>query len=407
MSTPKLRFKEFSGDWHKDNLLYLSEGGFTNGVFNDPKKVGRGYKLVNVLDMYIEGTIDESRLSLVDIDITEFNKNKVDNGDVFFTRSSLVKEGIAYSNTYLGHSKDITFDGHLIRMRPKKSLINAAFLNYLLRTSNPRKQLVERGKTATMTTIGQSDIAAVDVIYPTLPEQTKIANFLTAVDDKINLLTKKADLLSQYKKGVMQQIFSQELRFKDDDGQEFIEWEEKALGEIAQIVGGGTPDTGIADYWQGNIQWFTPTEIKTKYATNSIRTITESGLKNSSAKILPIGTLLFSSRATVGDVSIALNECTTNQGFQSMIVSDKNSNEFIYYWISNNKKAFLKKASGSTFLEISKKEIEKLLVQRPCLKEQTKIAKFLTAIDEKITNNQTQLDAVKQYKQGLLQQMFV
>ena len=201
MSVPALRFIGFSGEWVKDNLLSLNEGGFANGIFNDPKKVGRGYKLVNVLDMYIDGTIDERRLSLVDIDKTEFNKNKVENGDVFFTRSSLVKEGIAYSNTYLGQSKDITFDGHLIRMRPKKELINSVFLNYLLRTSNPRRQLVKRGKTATMTTIGQADIATVNVIYPSLSEQTKIANFLTAVDEKISLLTQKATLLSQYKKG--------------------------------------------------------------------------------------------------------------------------------------------------------------------------------------------------------------
>jgi type I restriction enzyme S subunit len=196
------------------------------------------------------------------------------------------------------------------------------------------------------------------------------------------------------------------LRFKDDDGLEFPEWEDSNLSKIAQIVGGGTPDTSVLEYWHGNIQWFTPTEIKTKYATNSQRTITESGLKNSSAKVLPVGTLLFSSRATVGDVSIAKKECTTNQGFQSMIVDGNNNHEFLYYWILRNKKVFLEKASGSTFLEISKKEIEKLALKRPCLEEQNKIANFLTAIDDKITATQTQLQAVKQYKQGLLQQIF-
>ncbi|MFM6078602.1 MAG: restriction endonuclease subunit S, partial [Dolichospermum sp.] len=140
---------------------------------------------------------------------------------------------------------------------------------------------------------------------------------------------------------------------------------------------------------------------------NSLRTITDIGFKNSSAKKLPAGTILFSSRATVGDVSIALNECTTNQGFQSFIVNESNNNEFIYYWILKNKNIFIEKASGSTFLEISKKEIEKISIKRPSLLEQTKIANFLTTIDEKISQSQTYLETVKQYKQGLLQQMFI
>lgn len=225
-------------------MLNLSESGFTNGVFNDPTKVGSGYKLVNVLDMYIESTIDENRLSLVELNESEFKRNKVEYGDIFFTRSSLVKEGIAYSNTYLGHSQDVTFDGHLIRMHPRKDLLNSVFTNYLLRTSTARKQLVARGKTATMTTIGQADIADVLITFPSLPEQTKIANFLTAVDEKISQLTRKCDLLAQYKKGVMQQIFTQALRFKDEDGRDFPEWQKTTLGKIGTTFNGLTGKSG-------------------------------------------------------------------------------------------------------------------------------------------------------------------
>jgi type I restriction enzyme M protein len=185
-----LRFKDEDGrdfpEWQQDNLLNLSESGFSNGVFNDPSKVGSGYKLINVLDMYINSTIDEKRLSLVELSESEFKRNKVEHGDIFFTRSSLVKEGIAFSNIYLGHSNDITFDGHLIKMHPKKNLLGSIFANYLLKTPSVRKQLVARGKTATMTTIGQADIAAVSVSFPSLAEQTKIAICLTAIDDKIS-----------------------------------------------------------------------------------------------------------------------------------------------------------------------------------------------------------------------------
>lgn len=406
-NVPKLRFKEFPCEWIKSSLLSLSENGFSNGVFNDPSKVGSGYKLINVSDMYIDSPIDEEKLSLVAIGESEFRKNTVLYGDVFFTRSSLVKEGIACSNVYLGRSSDVTYDGHLIRMRPDKKTIDSIFLNYLLKTKSVRKQLVSMGKTATMTTIGQADIAETNVIHPKLIEQTKIATFLTAIDDRISQLAERCSLLEQYKKAVMQKIFSQELRFKDEEGRDFPAWEEKRLGDMADIVGGGTPDTSVKEYWNGDIQWFTPTEIKSKYIANSIRTITDEGLKTSSAKKLPIGTLLFTSRATVGDVGISLRECATNQGFQSFIVHAINNNEFIYYWILNNRKLFLERSSGSTFIEVSKKEIEKIFIKRPCKAEQEKIAGFLAAVDDKIAVAKTKLEAVRQYKQGLLQQMFV
>ncbi|MDD2816139.1 MAG: restriction endonuclease subunit S [Thiotrichaceae bacterium] len=196
------------------------------------------------------------------------------------------------------------------------------------------------------------------------------------------------------------------LRFKDDSGLDFPEWDEKVLGDIAEIRGGGTPDTTITEYWNGAIQWFTPTELKTKYVSKSVRTITEMGLKNSSAKMLPVGTVLFSSRATVGDASIALNECATNQGFQSFIVHKEHVNQFLYYWILNNKQAFIEKASGSTFLEISKKQIEKLKIYVASFPEQTKIANFLTAIDDKIAELTKKVALLQRYKKGAMQQIF-
>ena len=181
----------------------------------------------------------------------------------------------------------------------------------------------------------------------------------------------------------------------------------KVGGDTSIITGGGTPETIKKEYWNGDVEWFTPTEIKSKYISHSVRKITKLGLQKSSAKLLPIGTLLFSSRATVGDVGIAEHECTTNQGFQSFIVNSSNDLEFIYYWIKYNKKEFLRRASGSTFLEISKKEIEKISINLPSKEEQTKIATFLTAIDVKIDQNSKQLEQSQQFKKALLQQMFV
>ncbi|TPU42475.1 restriction endonuclease subunit S, partial [Acinetobacter baumannii] len=128
---------------------------------------------MNVLDMYIDRDIDETRLSLLDLSQQEFERNKVKYGDIFFTRSSLVKEGIAHSNVYLGNSNDITYDGHLIKLSPNLEQTNPIFLNYGLKTSKVRKQLIQGGKTATMTTIGQKEIASTTIDIPSLQEQTK------------------------------------------------------------------------------------------------------------------------------------------------------------------------------------------------------------------------------------------
>ena len=193
-----------------------------------------------------------------------------------------------------------------------------------------------------------------------------------------------------------------QLRFPEFSG----EWKEKKLSDVAEIVGGGTPPTAVEKYWGGDIQWFTPTEIKNKYIVNSKRTITQVGLDTSSARLLPKGTLLFSSRATVGEIGIAVQECTTNQGFQSFIVNKDNDSEFLYNWIIKNKKEFIRRASGSTFLEIGKSEIKKIKSNIPLLSEQQKIAAFLTAVDNKIEQLSKKKALLGEYKKGLMQQIF-
>lgn len=183
-------------------------------------------------------------------------------------------------------------------------------------------------------------------------------------------------------------------------------WEERPLGEIGEFIGGGTPETNKPEYWDGPIQWFTPTEVKDGYLERSKRTITIQGLKNSSAKLLPIGALLITTRATIGDVGIARNECCTNQGFQSLVVDDNQVNVFWYYWLNQNKNLLIKKASGSTFPEIGKTEIVKIRAFKPTKAEQQKIADCLSSLDELITAHSAQLEALKAHKKGLLQQLF-
>ena len=162
------------------------------------------------------------------------------------------------------------------------------------------------------------------------------------------------------------------------------EWMIKTINDLATVIGGGTPDTTIKSYWDGNIQWFTPSEIgKSKYVNLSSRTITEEGLNSSSAKLLPPYTILLSSRATVGECSITLQECATNQGFQSLIVKICDI-DFLYYLIQTKKKDLIRKACGSTFLEISANEVRKIRTYVPSNSEQKKIGILLSLVDKRI-----------------------
>ena len=192
------------------------------------------------------------------------------------------------------------------------------------------------------------------------------------------------------------------LRFPEFQG----EWEKTKFGDIAVVVGGGTPDTNTSQYWNGKIQWFTPSEIgRNKYVYNSVRTISEEGLNKSSAKLLPIGTILLSSRATVGECSINKKECTTNQGFQSLIPKENISNEFVYYLIQTKRKDLIRKSCGSTFLEISANEVRKIVVSIPTIKEQDKIAKLLSLLDERISTQSKIIDKLQSLIKGITQRI--
>ena len=184
-------------------------------------------------------------------------------------------------------------------------------------------------------------------------------------------------------------------------------WHEKYIKDVADVIGGGTPDTTKLEYWNGNIQWFTPTEIgHNKYVNKSKRTITEKGLKNSSAKLLPPKTILLTSRATIGECSIIEKECATNQGFQSLVPNSLINNEFCYYLINTKKKELLRKASGSTFLEISNSEIKQIKCKFPSLLEQQKIADFLFLVDRRIEKQRQLVESLKKYKRGLVFHLF-
>ncbi|RKV24078.1 restriction endonuclease subunit S [Helicobacter pylori] len=230
---------------------------------------------------------------------------------------------------------------------------------------------------------------------PPLNEQIAIANILSDVDRYLYSL----DALILKKEGVKKalnfELLSQRKRLKGFNQN----WQRVRLGDICEIIGGGTPSTQITSFWNGSINWFTPTEIGiTKYVYKSQRTITPLGLKKSSAKLLPIGTILLTSRASIGDCAILKVVATTNQGFQSLIPLEKINNEFLYYLMLTLKNKLLKLASGSTFLEVSPNKIKNLLIPLPPLNEQIAIANILSTLDNEIANlknKKRQFDNIK------------
>ena len=185
------------------------------------------------------------------------------------------------------------------------------------------------------------------------------------------------------------------------------DWEVKSLGEVATIVGGGTPSTLNSAYWNGDIQWFTPAELSDskKYVSKSERTITERGLKESSAKLLPKGTVLLTTRASIGITAILENPASTNQGFQSLIAKNNCCSEFLYYVIPLIKDEMLSRASGSTFAEISAKKLSTITFQLPPLPEQQRIAKALSDVDALISTTEKLIQKKKNIKQGTMQNL--
>lgn len=407
-NVPVLRFPEFEEEWTNKNLVEISVSGFSNGVFNDPSKVGRGYRLINVKDMYSGESIDIDTLTRLELEKKEFLNNQARYGDIFFTRSSLVKEGIAHSNVLLSRAEDITYDGHLIKLSPQQNIYLPQFIAAALKNSTSRKQLVARGKTGTMTTIGQEDIATVKLAIPSITEQEKIASFLGAVDTRLTQLRRKHELLQTYKRGVMQKLFSQQIRFKRDDGQPFPDWEKKKLGELGEVIAGLT---------------YSPSDVR-KEGLLVLRSSNVQDGKLAFDDCVFVNMVVDSkSLSCEGDILICVRNGSTNLigknalitknippsthgAFMIVFRSDRNSFIFQLFQTDMYKRQVYQDL-GARINSINSDRLRKYRFLIPCIEEQEKIADFLTAIDKKIEAVAKQIDLTEQFKKGLLQKMFV
>jgi type I restriction enzyme S subunit len=185
-------------------------------------------------------------------------------------------------------------------------------------------------------------------------------------------------------------------------------WVETSLGEIAEVVGGGTPSTTIGEYWDGDIVWLTPTEITSQDGTvvsDSIRKITDLGFKNSGAQMLPRDSVILTSRASVGFVALSGKELCTNQGFQSLIPKPSALSKFLMFWIQQNRPEFESRSAGSTFKEISKSNVKSIKLQLPPLPEQKRIVDLISSVDSYIKALQQQLESAKRSRNAVLHEL--
>jgi type I restriction enzyme S subunit len=264
--------------------------------------------------------------------------------------------------------------------------------NYITQTSIahlPREKLME-----------------VPLPVPPLPEQRAIAGALSDVDALLGaqeaLLAKKRDL----KAAAMQQLLTGETRLPGFTG----EWEVKTLGEVAEIRSGGTPSTIEPRFWDGEVPWCTPTDITAlnghKYLGETSRTITELGLKASSAEMIPPHSVVMTSRATIGECAINVVPVSTNQGFKNFIPTAATDVPFLYYLLGTQKQGFISLCGGSTFLEIGKTQLTAYKVEIPSSKaEQTAIAAVLSDMDAEIAALEAQRDKTRALKQGMMQEL--
>lgn len=254
--------------------------------------------------------------------------------------------------------------------------------------------------------LSKQTIYNIDIAIPPLKEQEKIAEILSNYDKAIEQQELLIEKEKEFKKGMMQKIFSQKIRFKDDNGEDYPEWHLVYTKDISKITMGFTPSTKDEEMWNGQYKWLSITDLKEngKYIYKTSKTISEKGIKNK--RILLKGTLVMSFKLTLGRVGILADNMFTNEAICHFhwLDKDKISTEYIYYYLSNiDITNFGKQAvKGVTLNTESLNSIE---IQLPCFEEQEKIANFLSDIDSKIELLENKLELLKNEKKGMMQKL--
>lgn len=387
MSIPKLRFKEFHENWIESRLSELALK-ITDGTHDTPIVQKEGMPFLTAINIK-DGFINYHDINYVD----ETTHKKI------FERCNPEKDDLLIVNIGAGTATcarnivDYPFSlKNVALVKPNKKLLNPVFLEQFQR-KNSAKLFVSLTSGGAQPFLSLKEIGKLVVKYSSLEEQTKIASFLSAVDEKISQLNQKHELLSQYKQGMMQKLFSQQIRFKADDGSEFEEWENLYIGDLCKITTGNKDTQNKVN--NGAYPFFVRSQ--TVEQINSYSMDCEAVL-------------------TSGDgVGVGKNYHYINGKFDfhqrvyclynfSEIVLGK----YLYIYFSSFFYDRVKRLSAKNSVDSVRMDmISKMQIQLPCLEEQIKISNFFSAIDQKIEVVAQQIEQANQWKKGLLQQMFV
>ena len=399
--TPKLRFKGFTDDWEQrklsDILVERNEQQVETNEYPLMSFV-QGHGVIPKGERYDRSflVLDQSKkYKRTELGDFIYSSNNLETGSIGINKTGKAVISPVYSIFYGVSIGDSQFIG-IMSLLPR-------FITKMIRF----RQGVVYGQWR----IHEKDFLDISILIPSEAERTKITKLILSIEELITLHQRKLEKLKLNKSALLQKLFPQkgctipDVRFKG-----FTDaWEQRKLGDVAIITGGGTPSTNVPEYWNGDIDWYSPVEIgKNRYVSKSTRKITKLGLEKSSAKLLPIGTVLFTSRAGIGNTAILQAEGCTNQGFQSITPDSKELDTYFLYTMTPRLKRYGEvTGAGSTFVEVSGKQMEKMSLVLPSLEEQKQIGRFFRTIDDSITLHQRKLDCLISIKKGLLQQLFV
>lgn len=405
---PALRFDGFDDTWEQRKLGELCYVIDTKHATAPVSEEQTQFRMIRT-DCVRDGQLLPNNTDSVTEEVYEEWSERVhlQPDDLVFTREAPMGE-----STVIPDDGYKYFPGQRVVTLRSKGDVDTSFLNYLIYANSFRDEIrVRESASTTVANFGIPSIKAYAGIFPALSEQRRIGGLLASLDNLITLHQREYDKLLMAKQSLLQKMFPKagetepELRFEGFEGP----WESKKLGDIAEIIGGGTPDTNRPEYWDGDIDWYSPAELgEYIYADSSQRRITKLGYENSSAKMLPAGrTILFTSRAGIGTTAILRRSACTNQGFQSLVLGEDINTYFVYSMSGRIKTYAESRASGSTFLEISAKLLGDMDIWLPSRREQDAIGSCFQQLDNLISLRAQELEKLRQIKSGLLQRMFV
>ena len=347
-------------EWKKVKLGELYE--VHNGLSKGRQFFGSGYPFLTFSTVFNNYFLPKELDSLVQSSEKEREACSIRKGDVFITRTSETMDELGMSSVALRDYPNATYNGFTKRLRPITDIVIPEYIGYYLRSPKFRGKFMAFSTMTTRASLANADLLGMEVELPNKEEQQRIATILSRYDSLIENYQKQIKLLEEAAQRLYKEWFV-DLHFPGHENTKIIDgvpegWEKKKIADVCDTIGGGTPSTKIASYYEGGtISWVTPTDITRNNSLcllNTEKKITKEGLNHSSAKMLPKETILMTSRASVGYFGICDFEVCTNQGFISCVPFENNFQMYLLYNLMNRVEEIRIKAGGSTYLEISK-----------------------------------------------------